>query len=172
MTMKPPKMIDNKNQNTVYNELNQYIYFNSRLSVISGYFSIYAYYQLKDKLDEIDNMRFIFTVPLFIKNKENTETREYEISQTEQGIFGNEYELKLKNEMTQSAITRECADWIKNKVEVKSYIKPNPATNRMIHIENLSSDDNICITGTVDFTSDGFGTTYSDRQDNNMCIYG
>ena len=170
--MNPPKMIDNKNQNTVFNELNQYVNFNSRLSVISGYFSIYAYYKLKDKFEQIDNMRFIFTVPSFIKNKDNTETREYKISQTEQGIFGNEYELKLKNEMTQSAITLKCAEWIKNKVEVKSYIKPNPATNRMIHVENLSSDDNICITGTVDFTSDGLGITYSDRQDNNMCIYG
>lgn len=170
--MKPPKMIDNKNQNTVFNELNEYINFNSRLSVISGYFSIYAYNHLKDKLNEIDNMRFIFTEPSFIKNKDNTETREYEINKTEQGIFGNEYELKLKNEMTQSAITRECAEWINNKVEVKSYIKPNPATNRMIHIENLSSEDNICINGTVDFTSDGLGITYSDRQDNNMCIYG
>jgi len=70
--MKPPKMIDNKNQNTVYNELNHYVNFNSRLSIISGYFSIYAYYKLKDKFDEIDNMRFIFTVPSFIKNKDNT----------------------------------------------------------------------------------------------------
>ena len=170
--MKAPKMLDNKNQNTVFNELKEYINFNSKLSIISGYFSIYAYHQLKSELDEIDNMRFIFTEPSFIKNKNNTETREYEINQSEQGVFGNKYELKLKNEMTQSAITRDCAEWIKDKVEVKSYINSNLATNRMIHVENLSADDNISINGTVDFTSDGLGITYSDRQDMNTCMYG
>jgi len=170
--MKTPKTLNNKNQETVYNELNEYIKFNSRLSVISGYFSIYAYHQMKEKLNNIDNMRFIFTEPSFIKNKDNTETREYEINKTEKGIFGNEYELKLKNEMTQSAVTRECAEWIEKKVEVKSYINPNLATNRMIHVENLSNEDNISINGTVDFTSDGLGITASSRQDMNMCMYG
>ena len=170
--MKSPKTLNNKNQDTVYDELKKYIKFNSRLSVISGYFSIYAYHELKEKLDNIDNMRFIFTEPSFIKNKSNTETREYEINKTEKGIFGNEYELKLKNEMTQSAVTRECAEWIEKKVEVKSYIKSNLATTRMIHVENLSDEDNISITGTVDFTSDGLGITSSDRQDMNICMYG
>ena len=170
--MKAPKTIDNKNQDTVYNELNEYLKFNSRVSVISGYFSVYAYHQLKDKLDAIDNMRFIFTEPSFIKNKDNTETREYEINNATKSIFGNEYELKLKNEMTQSAVTRECAEWIEDKVEVKSYIHPNPAYPRMIHLENSSDEDCISINGTVDFTSDGLGITYSNRQDNNTCMYG
>lgn len=170
--MKSPKTLNNKNQDTVYNELNEYLKFNSRLSVISGYFSVYAYNKMKEKLDNIDNMRFIFTEPSFIKNKDNTETREYEINETAKNVFGNEYELKLKNEMTQSAITRECAQWIQDKVEVKSYINPNLATNRMIHIENLSNEDNVSISGTVDFTTDGLGITSSDRQDMNMCLYG
>jgi len=170
--MKTPKTLNNKNQDTVFNELKEYINYNSRLSVISGYFSIYAYYHLKDKLDSIDNMRFIFTEPSFIKNKDNAQTREYEINQSTKNIFGNEYELKLKNEMTQSAVTRQCAYWIRSKVEVKSYINPNLATNRMIHVENLSSEDNISINGTVDFTSDALGITSSDRQDMNTCMYG
>lgn len=170
--MKAPKMLNNKNKNTVCNELDEYLMLNSRVSVISGFFSIYAYHKLREKLDEIDSMRFIFTQPSFIKNKDNTETREYEINQTEASVFGNQYELKLRNEMTQGAITRECAEWIEEKVDVKSYIKPNPANLRMINIENLADEDNININGTVDFTSDGLGITLSDRQDANTCMYG
>lgn len=170
--MKPPKTLNNKNRDTVFNELIDYIKVDSKVSIISGYFSIFAYHSLKDKINKIDNMRFIFTEPSFIKNKDNAETREYKINQTEKSIFGNDYELKLKNEMKQPAITRECADWIKNKVEVKSYVNPNLATTRMIHIENVSSEDNISISGTVDFTTDGLGITYSDRQDMNTCMYG
>ena len=135
----------------------EYVKYNSRLSVISGFFSVYAYHQLKDKLDNIQDMRFIFTEPSFIKNKDNTETREYEINTVKSSVFGNECELKLKNEMTQSAVTRECAQWIKDKVQVRSYINPNPAYPRMIHISNEEDENCVSINGTVDFTTDGLG---------------
>ena len=162
-------MINNKADNLVYTELIDNIKKGSKLSVISGYFTMYAYYEMCDELEKIDNMRFIFTQPSFLDNQ-NKEVREYFIS-NENNIFGNPYEIKLRNEMTQGHIAKMCSKWIEEKVDVKSFKTPNTAQPRMINVENTNFEDNISISGTVDFTSDGLGLTPSDRQDMNMCVY-
>lgn len=167
--MKPPKMLDNKKYRVI-DELKEELNKSSRLSVISAYFTIYAYAELKKELSKIDNMRFIFTEPTFI-NKDEELIREYYIERNpEKKMSGNEFELKLRNEMKQAAIARECAEWLEKKTEIKSLKKPNPAQPRLVYIEN--PDDNISINGTVDFTSDGLGITPSNRLDSNMCLYG
>ena len=76
-------------------------------------------------------------------------------------ISGNEFEIRLRNELNQSHIAKECAEWIKEKVQIKSLKRPNPAQPRLVYIEN--NDDNISINGTVDFTTDGLGITHSNR---------
>ena len=74
--------------------------------------------------------------------------------------------------MLQVAVARECAEWLRNKAEIKSLKHANPAQMRMIHIDNPDSEKNVCINGTVDFTTDGLGITTSDRIDANTCLYG
>jgi SNF2 family DNA or RNA helicase len=167
--MKQPKMLDNKQNGKVSDELRENLRKGSRLSVISAYFTIYAFDALKKELSKIDKMRFIFTEPTFVK-KDNELIREYYIEKNEKNISGNEFEIKLRNELKQSHIAKECAEWLKEKVEIKSLKLPNPAQPRLIYIEN--PDENISINGTVDFTTDGLGITHSNRIDSNMCIYG
>lgn len=167
--MKAPKTLDNKKNGFVYKELQENIKKGSKLSVISAYFTIYAYWELEKDLNKIDSMRFIFKEPSFIKNKKE-EVREYYIN-NEKGIFGNEFEIKLKNEMKQGSVARKCAEWIKNYVEVKSFKNSDSSEPRMIYVENEDEED-IYITGSVDFTTDGLGITPSNRSDINMCIYG
>ena len=167
--MRPPKVLDNK-KHRVIDELKKELNKDSKLSVISAYFTIYAYAELKKELSKIDNMRFLFTEPTFV-NKDEELIREYYIERnTEKKMSGNEFEIKLRNEMKQAAIARECAEWLENKAEIKSLRRPNPAQPRLVYIENY--DDNISINGTVDFTSDGLGITPSNRIDSNMCLYG
>jgi ERCC4-related helicase len=166
---KEPKIIDNKTQGFVYEELKDSIKKGSKLSVISAYFSIYAYDELKKELDKIDNMRFIYTKPSFIKSNKEKESREYYIDNN--SIFGNDFEIKLKNQLTQSSISKECAKWIKDRTDIKSLKIPNEAQPRMIVVDN-GDDSNISINGTVDFTSAGLGFSPSNRQDLNMCNYG
>ncbi|MDR3290571.1 MAG: DEAD/DEAH box helicase family protein [Methanobrevibacter sp.] len=170
--MKATKLIDNK-KDFVYKELIDYLHKGSKLSVISASFSIYAYYELKNKLNHVDNMRFIFKEPHFLKNNDK-EVREYYISNInrEKEIFGNEFELKLKNEMNQGSVAKKCSEWIRKKVDIKSFKNLDSSEPRMIHIENINSEDNINITGTVDFTTDGLGITSSNRTDINTCFYG
>lgn len=168
--MKQPKMIDNKRNGKVVDELKDNLRKGSKLSVISAYFTIYAYAELKQELSKIKSMRFIFTEPTFIKQNEEL-TREYYIEHdAAKKVSGNEFEIKLRNEMKQAAIAKECAEWLKQKAQIKSLKMSNPAHPRLIYIEN--SDEDISINGTVDFTTDGLGIAASGRIDSNMCIYG
>ena len=167
--MKSPKVLDNKKYRVV-DELKAELRKGSKLSVISAYFTIYAYAELKKELSKIDNMRFIFTEPTFV-HKDQELIREYYIERKpEKKISGNEFEIKLRNEMKQAAIAKECAEWLEKKAEIKSLRQANPAQPRLVYIEN--PEDNVSINGTVDFTSDGLGITPSNRLDSNVCLYG
>ena len=115
-------------------------------------------------------MRFIFTEPTFVRKDKELIREYYIVRNPEKKISGNEFEIKLRNEMKQAAIAKECAQWLEKKAEIKSLKQPNPAQPRLVYIEN--PEDNISINGTVDFTTDGLGVTPSNRLDSNMCLYG
>ena len=117
--MKLPKIIDNKRNGKVVTELKDNICNGSKLSIISAYFTIYAYNELKKELSKVDKFRFIFTEPSFVKS-DNEVQREFYIQHNENNIAGNEFEMKLRNEMRQSAIAKECARWIRYHI-IKSY---------------------------------------------------
>ena len=168
--MKPPKMIDNRQNGTVVQELKENIGKGTKLSIMTAYFTIYAFSELKKELEKVDHVRMIFTDPAFLKEKKEI-NREYYIDKNQgQSVEGNIYEIKLRSEMNQAAIARECAKWLEEKAEVKSFKTKNSAQPRLIYAEK--ADDALSINGTVDFTSEGLGIVKSDRIDSNMCMYG
>ncbi|OPJ62561.1 helicase-related protein [Clostridium oryzae] len=168
--MQQPKILDNRQFGKVGEELKSSIGNSSKLSIISAYFTIFAYKELSCELNKIDSLRFLFTEPTFVK-KDKELYREYFIDRTsEQKLSGNEFEIKMRNEMNQASIAKECAEWIKSKAEFKSLKKANPAQQRLVYIEN--KEDDISINGTVDFTTDGLGFSPSNRMDMNTCMYG
>ena len=83
---------------------------------------MYAYKELKKQLDSVEEFRFIFTSPTFTTEKASKAKREFYIPRLsrETSLYGTEFEIKLRNEMTQKAIARECADWIRKKATFKS----------------------------------------------------
>lgn len=166
------KILDNKNNGKIIDELRENLEKSSKLSIISAYFTIYAFQELKKELSKIDSLRFLFTEQNF-KKQDDELLRQYYISKkiNNNTLFGNEFEIKLKNELNQTNIARECAEWLKNKAEIKSLKFPNPAQPRLIHIENPTKE-NVAISGTVDFTTDALGVTPSNRIDNNICMIG
>lgn len=170
---KQPKILDNKQQGRVIDELRLGLRPGAKLSVISAYFTIYAYEALKKELSCIEEMRFIFTTPSYIKQKSDFQ-REFYIAHREMGncLSGNDFELKLRNKLTQSAIAKECAEWLRQKVRIKSYRETNPAQMRLAYVEVANPEEDIAIQGTVDFSSDGLGLTPSARNDANTCLYG
>ena len=94
----------------------------SKVSIAATCFSMYAYKELKKQMEGVDEFRFIFTAPTFISEKTTKEKREFYIPRMsrESSLYGTEFEIKLRNEMTQKAIARECAEWIKSKAIFKS----------------------------------------------------
>ena len=115
----------NKNwQSVVKGDLQSVIHKGSKLSIAAACFSIYAYQELKKQLEGIDELRFIFTSPTFVTERTPKAQREFYIPRIsrERSLYGTEFEVKLRNELTQKAIAKECADWIRRKVTFKSNV--------------------------------------------------
>ena len=109
------KIFDNVTE-IVRDDMEQTIKRGSKVSIAAACFSMYAYNVLKKQLESVDEFRFIFTSPTFITEKAEKQKREFYIPRLnrEQSLYGTEFEIKLRNEMTQKAIAQECAEWIRN----------------------------------------------------------
>lgn len=115
------KIFDNVTS-IVRDDMEKTIKKNSKVSIAAACFSMYAYNELKKQLESVDEFRFIFTSPTFVTEKAKKQKREFYIPRfnREQSLYGTEFEIKLRNEMTQKAIAKECADWIRRKATFKS----------------------------------------------------
>ncbi len=138
----------------------------SKIRIAASCFSIYAFSALKNELEQIEELNFLFTMPTLLEEQVSDEIRkekrEFFISKlSETSIFGTDFEIKLKNRMTQKAIARECAIWIREKVKVKS-IKSHVNIQSMINIENGA--DNIHYTPVDGFTTAELGYENNDSK--------
>ena len=115
------KIFDNVHD-IVRDDLAKTIKKGSRVSIAAACFSMYAHQELKEQLGRIDEFRFIFTSPTFVTEREEKQKREFYIPKLtrENSLYGTEFEIKLRNEMTQRAIAKECAQWISSKATFKS----------------------------------------------------
>lgn len=133
----------------------------SRLSVAAACFSIYAFQELKKELQGIEELRFIFTSPTFTTEKAKKEKREFYIPRLsrERSLYGTEFEVKLRNELRQKAIAKECAEWIRKKVTFKS----NVTNENMMGFINLDEKNYMPITGftTVDLGCERGNNAYN-----------
>ena len=116
-----PKMIDNVTLR-LKDDLKETVTKKSKLRIAAACFSIYAYEELKKSLTGIEELRFIFTSPTFTTDKAEKSRREFYIPRLnrEKSLYGTEFEVRLRNELTQKAIAKECAEWIRQKVTFKS----------------------------------------------------
>ena len=153
------QIIDNVNE-TVGKHLANDIRRGSRLSIAAACFSIYAYRELRRQLAGIDELRFIFTSPTFVTEKTPKEAREFYIPRLsrERGICGTEFEVKLRNELSQRAIAKECADWLRRKATFKS----NVTDERMMGFLNVDDETYMPLNGftTVDLGCERGNNTY------------
>lgn len=98
----------------------------SRLSIAASCFSMYAFEALKAELEKIDELNFIFTSPTFVASevadKVRKERKEFHIPKLdrERSLYGSEFEIQLRNKLTQRAVAKECAEWMRRKATFKS----------------------------------------------------
>lgn len=118
-----PKFFDNIT-NRVIDDLKTTIRSGSRIDIAAASFSIYAYQLLKKELEQIEELNFLFTGELFTSEKAQRESREFYIPRlnSERSLYGTDFEIKLRNELNQQAIAKECAEWIRSKVTFKSNV--------------------------------------------------
>jgi hypothetical protein len=119
------KIFDNVNQ-VVGNDLRAELQVDSKLKIAAATFSIYAFEALKSELKQIKELQFIFTSPTFVASDEAgrqlQERRQFYVPPKvgETSLYGTDFEIRLRNKLTQKAIARECAAWIREKVRFRS----------------------------------------------------
>ena len=154
MSNRSTRLRDNHDRGTVGEFLKANIENSSSLSVVSAYFTIHAFEGLKGYLWKIDGLRFLFGEPDFINNLDtrNTDPKAFKIE--DEG-------LELDKPLQQRPIAKECADWIDQKVEVKSTRQSNLLHGKMYHIAN--NDAEKAIMGSSNFTVQGLGLGQSNN---------
>ena len=137
---------DNYFLGSVADYLKPHLKSGSRLSVVSAYFTIYAYEALREYLDQIEHMDFLFGEPTFVKSLDlaKTETKAF---------FIDSDGLKLANALQQKRVARECANWIRHKVDIKSVKQTNFLHGKLYHVSNGETET--AILGSSNFTTRG-----------------
>ncbi|MDM8548594.1 helicase-related protein [Desulfobacterales bacterium HSG2] len=150
MTLIPSSIKDNHKRGSVGKFLKQQIDEGSRLSVVSAYFTIYAYQHLKDKLNNIESLNFLFGEPAFIRSLDpsKTDRKEFEIED-------DQLVIPLHSRLRQKSVAKECSDWIEARVNIRSVAKSNFLHGKMYHISNNGNQK--AILGSSNFTVRGLG---------------
>ena len=154
------ELIDNVSK-TLKDDLLCELHSGSKVSIAASCFSIYAFEQLKSQLKDIKELRFIFTSPTFVKEKASKQKREFYIPRLnrERNLYGSEFEVKLRNELSQRAIAKECAEWIRQKACFKS----NRTNENMMGFINVDTTNYMPVNGftTVDLGCERGNNAYS-----------
>jgi SNF2 family DNA or RNA helicase len=153
-------LIDNVNSR-LGDDLKAGIKKGSKLSIAASSFSIYAYEALKKELGKIDELRFIFSSPTFIEENFKKHSRLFYIPHiyNETELCGGEFELRLKNQLNQRAIARECSKWVKEKVVFKSNKHHHLPLNGMIHVKSPNQEE-LAYSNVNSFTTSDLGITH------------
>lgn len=162
------KMLDNKKSGIVGEALKPYFKKDAKVAIMSSYFTIYAFEALKKELMKVSEVRFLFIDPTFTTENLSNQPIHLGKSDRERRLSGSELEIKLRNELTQAKIAKECANWINSKVQMKSLTSALTQT-RMFHIEN-KDDSTVAIQGSSDFSSSGLGYTYTPSLEMNTLL--
>lgn len=147
---------DNHKHGNVGGFLKSKIEEGSSLSIVSAYFTIHAFQALKESLTEIKELRFLFGEPRFIKSldPEKTDKKAYKIEGEAEG-------LKFEDSLKQNWVAKECAAWIREKVQIRSIRKSNLMHAKMYHIANNGVEN--AIVGSSNFTVRGLGMSATEN---------
>jgi len=155
---------DNHSHGTVGDFLKQAVLKNSEVSIVSAYFTIYAYHQLKKNLDGINNLKFLFGEPTFIKSMDpdKINTRDFKIED-------DKLSIPIENRLSQKTLAKDCSEWLKAKTEIRSMVKPNFLHGKLYHVKQESGIEK-AIAGSSNFTVNGLGLGGSKNIELNLII--
>ncbi|MDD2611108.1 MAG: phospholipase D-like domain-containing protein [Giesbergeria sp.] len=152
---------DNHSRGNVAAFLANKISAGSSLSVVSAYFTIYAYAALAEQLDQVTHLNFLFGEPSFIASldPEKTDKKAFQIE--DQG-------LELSNRLQQKDVARRCAEWIRDKVEIRSVRQANLLHGKLYHIDDGKREH--ALLGSSNFTRSGLGLANTSNIELNLIV--
>ncbi|GAK51876.1 helicase domain protein [Candidatus Moduliflexus flocculans] len=155
---------DNHSHGTVGEFLKDVITEHSDVSIVSAYFTIYAYHSLKAQLDSIDTLKFLFGEPTFIKalDPEKVTARDFKIED-------DTLVIPLERRLTQKTLAKACAEWLQAKAEIRSMVKPNFLHGKLYHITQHSGIEK-ALAGSSNFTVHGLGLGGSKNIELNLIV--
>jgi hypothetical protein len=155
---------DNFSCGAVGEFLSQHTEPGSKLSFVSAYFNYFAYHKLKERLDYIQELRFLFGEPRFIRKvgMDDYNKRNFQIT-------NDELSVPLASRIGQKAAARECAAWIREKVEIRSLVEPDFLHGKMYHILNPNGVES-AIMGSSNFTVQGLGLSEKPNMELNLVL--
>ena len=120
------------------------------LSVVSAYFTIYAYGDLRAELEGLRRLRFLYGQPQGAASADPAAGEDKAYRLTRDGA------LELRHALTQKPLARACAQWIKDKVDVRTVRKANFLHGKLYCIEDARGDV-AALAGSSNFTRGGLG---------------
>jgi superfamily II DNA or RNA helicase len=140
---------DNHTRGTVAGFLQSVIQPDSKLSIVSAYFTIYAYDSLREHLDRIGHLNFLFGEPTFVNRLDPDKTGKKAFLIEADG-------LALANKLQQKRVAKACADWIESKVDIRTIRQSNLLHGKMYHVATPAGVED-AILGSSNFTVRGLG---------------
>ncbi len=155
---------NSEKRGTVAGFLKEAIKSGSDLAIVSAYFTIYAYGQLKEDLDSISRLRFLFGEPSFIRGLDPAKTNRRDFR-----IEDDKLVIPIESRLTQKSVARECTEWIRQKVDVKSMVKPDFLHGKLYHITQPGGVEK-AILGSSNFTVNGLGSGHNPNRELNLIV--
>lgn len=152
---------DNHSRGKVTDFLADKITDGSRLSVVSAYFTIYAYEALFNELNQISRLNFLFGEPRFVASLDSEKTDKKSFHIEDEG-------LELSNRLQQKEVARRCAEWIRNKVDIRSVKQANLLHGKLYHINDGCREH--ALLGSSNFTRCGLGLSATSNIELNLIV--
>jgi len=131
------------------------------LSVVSAYFTIYAYDALARELDQVEHLRFLFGEPSFISSLDPEKTDKKSFRIEDEG-------LALANRLQQKEVAQRCADWIRRNVDIRSVRQANLLHGKLYHIDDGRREH--ALVGSSNFTRRGLGLSTTSNIELNLVV--
>ena len=135
------KLIRNSGNDRVVDELRKTLVAGGALDVASPAFSLFAFAELRDLLEQLHRVRLILPTG-------NT---------ADLGLLGSPADRAFRNRLLMRALARQCAQWIAKKAELRGTTTSIPQATIIATNPDHALDR--VITGNCPFTTDGLGLT-------------
>jgi superfamily II DNA or RNA helicase len=152
---------DNRSRGEVHEFISDRAAAGSQLSVVSAYFTAFAYDRLRATLDRVGQLRFLFGEPRFLKDVDNAGLVPPAFSLGESG-------LRLTDQVRHRAAALRCAQWIRDRVEIRSVKRVGLLHGKLIHVHDGRREH--ALVGSSNFTINGLGLGNSSNIELNLIV--